>query len=200
MTAKPRLNETDKINAAKRLGIKLSALKAVCDVESRGNGFLDDGHAVILFERHVMYRQLKKYGIKADEFALSQPDIVNRFSGGYKGGVDEWPRFQFASAIHIQAAIESCSWGLFQIMGFHWQLLGYPSAISFRTDMEYSEARQLNAFCTFIIKNPAMHKALKELRFAEFARLYNGSNYQKNKYDLKLATAFAKYEQQANSL
>lgn len=194
MIAKPRLTEADKINAAKRLGIKLSALKAVCDVESRGNGFLDDGHAVILFERYVMYRQLKKYDIDANAFALSQPDIVNRVRGGYKGGIDEWPRFMFASAIHIQAAIESCSWGLFQIMGFHWQLLGYPSAISFRLDMEYSEARQLNAFCTFIIKNPAMHQALKQLRFAEFARLYNGSAYQKNKYDLKLAAAFAKYE------
>ena len=48
MTVKPRLTETDKQAAAKRLGIKLSALKAVCDVESRGSGFLSDGNAVIL--------------------------------------------------------------------------------------------------------------------------------------------------------
>ena len=40
MTVKPRLTEADKQAAAKRLGIKLSALKAVCDVESRGSGFL----------------------------------------------------------------------------------------------------------------------------------------------------------------
>lgn len=199
MTTKPRLTEADKIAAAKRLGIKLSALKAVCDIESRGNGFLDDGRPVILFERHVMYRQLKKQGIKADDFLYAQSDIVNRYAGGYKGGKAEWERFRTASLIHQQSAIESTSWGLFQIMGFHWQLLGYPTALSFTFDMEYNEFRQLHAFCTFIIKNPAMHKALKELRFAEFAKLYNGVDYQKNNYDIKLATAFAKYEKQASS-
>ena len=61
--------------------------------------------------------------------------------------------------------------------------------------MQESEAKQLYAFCTFILKNTTMHKALKELRFAEFARLYNGADYQRNQYDLKLAKAFAKYEQ-----
>lgn len=194
MTVKPRLTEADKQAAAKRLGVKLSALKAVCDVESRGTGFLSDGNAVILFERHVMYRQLKKNGIDADSFAECQPDIVNRFAGGYLGGLREWPRLNDACLIHRPSALESASWGLFQLMGFHWELLGYPSVESFVTDMQSSEGRQLNAFCTFIMKNPQRHKALQGLRFAEFARLYNGADYQKNKYDLKLATAFAKYE------
>ncbi|PTQ90287.1 N-acetylmuramidase family protein [Agitococcus lubricus] len=196
--AKPRLTEQDKIAAANRLGIKLSALKAVCDIESKGNGFLDDDRPVILFERHVMYRQLKKYGIKADSFAETQPNIVNRLSGGYKGSYSEWTRLLQASLIHQAAAIESTSWGLFQIMGFHWQLLGYSSASAFKNDMATNENRQLYAFCTFILKNKSMHKALKELRFSEFARLYNGADYQRNQYDLKLAKAFAKYEQETS--
>lgn len=192
--SKARLTEQDKIAAANRLGIKLSALKAVCDVESKGTGFLDDDRAIILFERHVMYRQLKKIGIKADNFAENQPDIVNKTFGGYKGGKDEWERFTQACLIHKGSAIESTSWGLFQIMGFHWSLLGYKSAEDFMIAMQDSEAKQLYAFCTFILKNSAIHKALKELRFAEFARLYNGADYQRNQYDLKLAKAFAKYE------
>lgn len=193
--AKLRLTEQDKIAAANRLGIKLSALKAVCDVESKGTGFLDDDRPIILFERHVMYRQLKKIGIKADNFVANQPDIVNKTFGGYKGCKAEWERFNQASLIHKDCAIESTSFGLFQIMGFHWALLGYKSAELFMAAMQESEAKQLYAFCTFILKNTTMHKALKELRFAEFAKLYNGADYQRNQYDLKLAKAFAKYEQ-----
>ncbi|WP_328515044.1 N-acetylmuramidase domain-containing protein [Ralstonia pseudosolanacearum] len=34
-------------------------MRAVNEVESRGSGFLPDGRPVILFERHVMYRQLQ---------------------------------------------------------------------------------------------------------------------------------------------
>lgn len=192
--AKICLTEQDKVAASNRLGIKLSALKAVCDVESKGAGFLTDDRAIILFERHVMYRQLKKVGIKADSFAANQPDIVNKAFGGYKGGKAEWERFTQACFIHKGCAIESTSWGLFQIMGFHWRLLGYKSADDFMAAMQDSEAKQLYAFCTFILKNSAMHKALKELRFAEFAKLYNGADYQRNQYDLKLAKAFAKYE------
>ena len=52
MTVKPRLTEADKQAAAKRLGIKLSALKAVCDVESRGSGFLSAATLVSHLNNH----------------------------------------------------------------------------------------------------------------------------------------------------
>ena len=94
-------------------------------------------------------------------------------------------------------AIEACSWGAFQVMGYHWARLGYPSAQAFRDEMSHSEGRQLDAFIRFIEADPALLKALKAKKWAEFARLYNGPAYKEYLYDAKLAAAFAKAERLA---
>lgn len=187
------LTEIDLTTAARRLGIELAAMKAVRDVESNGKGFLADGRPVILFERHIMFRQLTGRGINAALWQDHQPDLVNRQAGGYKGGVAEYDRFNAARGINAEAAIESCSWGLFQIMGMHWRSLGYASPDAWQQAMGQSAAAQLDAFVRFLLKNPAMVYALRERRFADFARRYNGPNYAKNQYDLKLATAYARH-------
>lgn len=187
------LTETDLAAAARRLGIELAAMRAICDVESNGKGFLADGRPVILFERHIMYRQLVARGVNPKFWVLHRPDLVNRQPGGYKGGVAEYDRLNGALGINAEAAIESCSWGLFQIMGMHWRSLGYASPDAWRQAMGQSAAAQLDAFVRFLLKNPAMVYALRERRFADFARRYNGPNYAQNQYDLKLATAYARY-------
>lgn len=187
------LTETDLISAARRLGIELATMKAVRDVESNGKGFLADGRPVILFERHIMYRQLVARGINPTFWALHRPDLVNRQPGGYKGGAAEYSRFSAACTISADATIESCSWGLFQIMGMHWRSLGYASPTAWQEAMKQSAAAQLDAFIRFLLKNPATVYALRERRFADFARRYNGPNYAQNQYDLKLATAYARH-------
>ena len=90
-------------------------------------------------------------------------------------------------------AIESASWGLFQIMGFHWQTLGYESAADFERLMCESEGRQLEAFVRFVIVNPAIHMALRKGDWTAFAKGYNGPAYAKNQYDIRLAAAFKKH-------
>jgi N-acetylmuramidase len=50
------LNDSDLQGAAQQLGCELVVLKAVADVESRGNGFLADKRPKILFEAHVFSR------------------------------------------------------------------------------------------------------------------------------------------------
>ena len=45
----------------------------------------------------------------------------------------------------------------------------------------------------FIRANHALHTALRELRWATFARLYNGPDYRANLYDARLARAYARY-------
>ncbi|WP_426772988.1 N-acetylmuramidase domain-containing protein, partial [Pseudomonas aeruginosa] len=42
--------------------------------------------------------------------------------------------------------------------------------------------------------NPAIHKALKSKDWAEFARRYNGPDYKKNNYDVKLAEAYQSFK------
>lgn len=57
------------------------------------------------------------------------------------------------------AALESASWGAFQIMGYHWQRLGYASVQDFVTAMSASESQQFEVFTRFIETDPVLHKA-----------------------------------------
>ena len=183
------LTDIDYRNAAALLGVETACVKAVTKVESRGSGFLPSGAPVILFERHWMYKLLKaKLG---HEPALS--DVVDPKAGGYKGGAAEHTRLEKAVAIDRECALQSCSWGLFQIMGFHWKALGYGSVQQFVNAQYASEAKQLDTFVRFLKINPSMLAALKVKDWAKFAKLYNGPAYAKNNYDTKLAEAYASF-------
>lgn len=188
-----RLSESDLEAVAERLGVQVAAIKAVNNVESRGSGFFDDGRPVILYERHVMYQRLKHAGQDADTIAARFPAFVSQQRGGYVGGSGEYSRLANASSIDRQCALESCSWGQFQIMGYHWSYLGYASIEEFVGAMQHSEADQLEAFCRFILADAALLKALRARKWAEFARAYNGPAFRENLYDAKLARAYERF-------
>ncbi|MNY29912.1 hypothetical protein D3C86_1639870 [compost metagenome] len=163
-------------------------------VESRGSGFLPDGRPVILFERHVFWSRLKKAGI--DPAKVSAPaSVLSTERGGYAGGASEYSRLAMACRIHEAAALEAASWGLFQIMGYHWQALGYSSVSDFVESQKTSEGEQLEALVRFLNANPALLSALRAQKWAAFAKGYNGSDYASNLYDVKLARAYDKFLQ-----
>jgi peptidoglycan hydrolase-like protein with peptidoglycan-binding domain len=187
------LCQDDIVAAAKSLGVPTAALMAVNEVESKGTGFLANGRIAILYERHIMYRELKDYGVDPDRAMRENPGLVNKARGGYLGGEKEWVRLENAMTINKDAALESASWGAYQIMGFHWQLLGFNSVQDYVKFTSISEANQLECFVRFVKSQKGMWNALKALNWAEFARLYNGAAYKENQYDTKLSTAFKLY-------
>ncbi|WP_017477257.1 N-acetylmuramidase family protein [Pseudomonas sp. PAMC 26793] len=197
------LCNNDLVTAAERLGVPLASIYAVNEVESKGKGFLDNGKPVILFERHIMYRQLAKarnasddpaeLKRHADQLATANPALVNPKPGGYIGGTAEHQRLAMARLIDDTAALESASWGAFQIMGFHWKRLGYASVQDFVAAMSAGESQQFDAFTRFIETDPTLHKALKARKWAEFAKLYNGPDYLRNLYDTKLQRAYERH-------
>ncbi len=191
------LNQSDLEQAALDLGVDMACIHAVKAVESKGLGFLDDGRPKILYERHVMRRRMQKNGlgkIAIHNAASSFPNLVNNKTGGYQGGASEHYRLSLAQTIDNNSALESCSWGLFQIMGYHWQTLGYSSAQEFADLMQQSEGNHWQAFTRFVKADKSLHKALIAKNWAEFARRYNGPGYKKNHYDIKLAQAYDSYK------
>lgn len=187
------LREVDIERVAEQLGVSVAAVHAIAEVETQGDGFLDNGRPRILFERHIMFRRLRLHGLDPQLYAIHSSGIVNEKPGGYRGGVAEYARLAAAEHIHRDAAIESASWGRFQVMGFHWQTLGYESAADFRTWMETSEAAHLEAFSRFIQADPELHAALRAHRWRDFARIYNGPAYAKNEYDVRLERAWLRH-------
>lgn len=191
--------------------------KAIASVESRASGFNADGSLTILFERHKFYSQLlealnsdpnamahvvQTSGVPAvkytaqslvDAVAAKYPDICNKKSGGYVGGIKEHERLKRACDIHPMAGIASASYGLYQIMGFNAKLCGYKNADEMHTFMLPSEINHLIVFGKFLEASPNMYKFLQRRDYASMAKLYNGSGYEKNNYDTKLKAALAAY-------
>lgn len=197
-TSSKRLTESDFDTMARRLGVERAALKAVVEVEcsSRG-GFLSDSRPRILFEGHIFWQRLRKRGIDPAALAPHHPTILypRWVRTHYKGGAGEWERFAEAAAISPEAAIESASWGLFQIMGFHWSTCGCSSPEEFRARMERSERDQMELAMNFLEKT-GIAKWLKTKDWCNFALRYNGSGYRANRYDTKLEAAYRKFKEQ----
>lgn len=188
------LSEADLQAAADKLEVPLASVKAVNAVESVGCGILPDGRPKILLERHVAYRLAKEAGRDADALAARFPAIINKARGGYAGGASEWVRFDSLRGITSHAvAVGACSWGLFQIMGYHWQALGYANEDDFKSAMMAGEGQQLDAFVRYMQNDPALLKAMRARKWADFARLYNGPAFAENSYDAKLAAAYARF-------
>lgn len=180
------LTENDYTKAANALGVEVAVIKAVVKVESRGSGFLPTGEPVILFERHWMYKLLKRKTGKEPTLT----DVCTPKAGGYVGGAGEHGRLNKAVSVDRECALQSASWGLFQIMGFHWQTLGYTSLQEFINAQYKSEAAQLDTFIRFIKVNPGIKNAMVAKDWAKVARLYNGPSYAENFYDTKLQAAY----------
>lgn len=179
--------------AAAALEVDEASVLTISEVEAGGDGFLPDGRPDILFERHIMHKRLANAGFDADALSISYQNLVNTKRGGYAGGAAEYSRFLNACSIDTACAIESTSWGMFQIMGFHWEALGYDSAQAFMACMQKTEGDHLDAFVRFVKADPALNKALKSRKWAEFARIYNGPAYKENLYDTKLARAYERH-------
>ena len=178
------LQESDYIDASNLLNCEVAAIKAVAEVESSGGGFQADGKPKILFERHYFHRLTK------GKYSATNPDISNKNTGGYTS--NEHARLEQAAKLDRNAALQSASWGKFQIMGENWKALGYESLQEFINDMYESEAKQLLAFVRFVKVNN-LDDELRRKDWAGFARGYNGSNYAINKYDKKMANAYLKF-------
>ena len=99
---------------------------------------------------------------------------------------------QRMKAIDEQAALESFSWGIGQVMGAHWKALGFKS-VKHMVEAAFSGVEgQLDLMIRFIDVN-GLRGLIKGRKWAAFARQYNGKNYKKNAYDKKLKQAYARF-------
>lgn len=169
--------------ASVELGCELAAIKAVAEVESAGDPFMADGRPRILFERHIFSSRTGRVHDAA------HPDISSRSAGGYKGGTAEYSRLAAAIALDRKSALESASWGKFQVMGFNHMICGYDTVETFVDAMCASEENQLDAFVSFVKAN-RLDRPLRARDWAAFARGYNGPAYKKNDYDTKMASTY----------
>jgi hypothetical protein len=179
------VTDADIATLATRLGCSVKQLKAVAKVESGGSAFDRFGRPKILFERHLFHRFT---GGRFGQTAWSNPK-----GGGYNE--DSWDKLTRAACQDVGSAFAAISIGKFQVLGTHWDLLGYPSALEMAYTAVTSEAAHYEMLARYIEVN-RLTAALKALstdpeRNVAFARAYNGPAFKRFQYDVKLAQAMA---------
>jgi N-acetylmuramidase/Putative peptidoglycan binding domain len=173
--------------ACTRNGIGAATLWSVLAVETSGCGFLPNRMPKILFERHIFSQMT---GGKHDRL---YPDISSPRAGGHgPAGAYQYKRLEAAMTLNPEAAKQSASWGLGQIMGFNHAAAGFDDVDGMIAEMAASEDGQLKAMAEFIAKE-GMGASLRERNWTQFARRYNGEAFAKNKYDEKLKACFEKF-------
>lgn len=174
--------------AADKLGCDLPAIKAVAEVESSGTTFWTVGGKQvppIRLEAH-WFGKLTHYVYNASHPHISSTAWNPALAATTHDGA--YAQLAEAEALNKDAAEQSCSWGAFQIMGFHWQALGYPSVQAMVDDMQ-TEDGQLAAFVRFIEVSHNLRDALRYHDWEHFEVGYNGGG-QNGAYATKLAAAY----------
>lgn len=169
----------------RQLGVHAPEIWTVLAVETSGCGYLPDKRPQILYERHIFHRLTKG---KYDDGNISDPTV-----GGYgQSGAHQYDRLALAIAKDRTTALQSCSWGIGQIMGENYALAGFPDVEQMVTAMSDSEDQQLAAMDNFLVGS-RLDLPLQSHDWASFARGYNGANYAINRYDIRLNAEFQKY-------
>lgn len=181
-------------NVARHHGLEPAALLAVADVESGGVAYAEiDGRRepLIRFEGHYFDARLSPADReKARGLGLASPRAGKIANPQTQPG--RWRLLEKAAAINRRAAHESTSWGIGQVMGAHWKMLGYASVDELVREARDSAAGQAGLMAGFIVR-AGLERALRQHDWQAFARGYNGVGYARNRYDVRMAAAWRRY-------
>lgn len=153
-------------------------LEAIIKVESGGQAYGPDGRLLIRFEAHIFDSRYPsgRFRYNADKPWTGQQVYVNgqwqNIHTGRQG--DEYLALEKAKVADFDAAYESISMGLGQIMGFNAKRIGYASAYDMFCAFRRSEAAQVIGLINFFLSDPQLTQAARSKDWRTIARLYNG--------------------------
>ncbi|MFW9616217.1 N-acetylmuramidase domain-containing protein [Aquabacterium sp.] len=180
-------------DAADALQCEVAVLKAIAEVETKGAAFwrlnAAEGKQVpsILFERH-WFRRLTNGAHDKTHPDISGPAYTSAKGAAtadrYGSYAISYLRLMNAYRLDPEAALASCSWGKFQIMGGEFENCGQASAKALVSLMCGGEAAQLLPLVGFIRHkaNGKLWAAVKRKDWPRIALYYNGGEYKKNAY------------------
>lgn len=176
---------------AERIGVEPAALLAVAEIESAGHVYANVGgrdEPLIRWEGHYFDRRLT-----GSKRALARKQgLASSTVGGVKNPSSQSARWQIvarASKIDRDAALESISIGLGQVMGAHWARLGFSSPSEMVDHARKGAAEQINLMVRYI-EEFGLADELQRLDFEAFTRGYNGPGGIKAGYHTKMRKAY----------
>lgn len=170
--------------------INHAVLLAFIEVETGGHGFSNDGKIVIQFEP-AWFRKNAPF-VPSGNWSLNKVEKQDA----------EWKAFNEAFRLNANAAMESTSIGLGQIMGFHWKKLGFNSVGEMWDDAKKGIENQITQIIQFIFSSEKLKTAIANKDWHTVATIYNGAKYKelakrigREPYNISLEKAYLKYSQ-----
>jgi hypothetical protein len=185
--------------AAAKYAIPTAAILAVIEVESAGKIYAvvnGRNEPLIRFEGHYFDRRV----VKIAQARARLQGLASPKAGAVKNPASQaarWKLLERAAALDKQAAYESTSWGIGQVMGSHWKILGFKFVLELVETARRGVDGQLDLMMRYVEKT-GLIPALQNQNWKAFARGYNGPAYAKNAYHIKLAEAFARWQKPAS--
>lgn len=171
---------------------ELAALMAVVEVETGGRGF-DPATGRILIQFEPSWFRRKAPYAPSGKWSVNKVDVQKK----------EWEAFSDAFSKNANAAMESTSIGLAQIMGLHYRRLGYKTVGQMWDDAKTGIEAQVRQLIRFIDTDSRLALAVKVHDWARVATIYNGAGfralarkYGRQPYDQALRAAYNKYARQ----
>lgn len=191
--------------AAKELGCDPGLIYAIAKQESSASSFFKLGNRSvpkILYERHWFKKLTRPNKASPSPYETKYPDICgpsyHRANKNKNGelidqttqklvtsiddiygpeGLHQYKRLLKAYQLDQAAALQACSWGKFQIMGFNYKAAGFSDVKSFTKAMSHSDAEHIKAFLKFAKNNSMLLRGLKEKNFEKIAEGHNGTGW-----------------------
>ena len=178
------------INLCKEQPIDTAALLAIISVETPGQGFdANTGKILIQFEP-VWFKKQAPYA-PSGLWSVNKVDVQSK----------EWLAFNDAFSKNPDAAMKSTSIGLGQIMGLHYQRLGYKTVGDMWDDAKKGIDRQIRQLVKFINTDNKLKVALMNQDWHTVATIYNGAGYKqlalkygRTPYDESMKYAYEKFK------
>lgn len=178
------------IDICKKQNIGAASLLAFISVETGGKGF-DDKTGKILIQFEPAWFKKKAPYAPSGLWSVNKVDVQRK----------EWMAFNDAYKKNPDAAMQSTSIGLGQIMGFHYNKLGYNTVGEMWDDAKNGIKEQIEQMVKFINSDPNLLNALKNHDWTKVATIYNGrgfmdlaKKYHRTPYDEAMKIAYNRFK------
>ena len=178
------------IDICKNQPINTADLLTFISVETGGQGF-DSNTGKILIQFEPSWFRKKALYAPSGLWSVNKVDVQRK----------EWLAFNDAFSKNPDAAMKSTSIGLGQIMGLHYQRLGYKTVGDMWDDAKKGIDRQIRQLVKFINTDNKLKVALMNQDWHTVATIYNGAGYKqlalkygRTPYDESMKYAYEKFK------
>ena len=178
------------IDICKKQTIEAASLLTFISVETGGQGFDGKTGKIIIQFEPSWFKKKAPYA-PSGLWSVNKVDVQSK----------EWSAFNDAFKKNKDAAMQSTSIGIGQIMGFQYKRLGYKSVDDMWNDAKKGIEEQIKQMVKFINSDPKLRNALKEHNWTKVATIYNGrgfmdlaKKYHRTPYDEAMEIAYNRFK------